>query len=80
LAQAVGRLGDLSMDDEGFRALVTIGEGRALEPARAQRWINAFKAIRWVVETEVGFALTSAGRKAWADAATERGRPRPNAK
>ena len=60
------------MDDEAFATLEAIGRSARLDAAEHQNWIKAFKAIRWVVETETGLALTPAGRQARDDLAAER--------
>ena len=60
------------MDDEGFHALEAIGESTGVELADHQRWVAAFKTIRWVVQTEAGLALTQAGRQARDEMAARR--------
>jgi hypothetical protein len=50
------------MDEEAYNALDAIG--RSADPAHAGRWIKAFADIRWIVHTEAGWTLTSAGRQA----------------
>jgi hypothetical protein len=60
------------MDDEAFVALEAIGRSQSLDEAGHQHWIKAFKAIRWVVQTEAGLALTTAGRQARDEMAAER--------
>ena len=65
------------MDDDAFRALNAIGERAQADQPLEERWIKAFKAIRWVVETQEGFVLTDAGRKARDEAAAGRRQARP---
>jgi hypothetical protein len=52
------------MDDEAYLALEAIDRSTSGAPAGHSRWIKAFKAIRWVVQTEAGLILTPAGRQA----------------
>ena len=65
------------MDDEAFVALEAIGRSQSLDEAGHQHWIKAFKAIRWVVQTEAGLALTSAGRQARDEMAAQRNGAEP---
>ena len=60
------------MDDEAFAVLEAIGRSGRTDSAEHQHWIKAFKAIRWVVQTEAGLALTPAGRRACDDRTAER--------
>lgn len=60
------------MDDEAFLALEAIGRSVGDNLSDHQRWIAAFKAIRWVVQTEAGLALTPAGRQARDEMAARR--------
>jgi hypothetical protein len=60
------------MNDEAFVTLEAIGRSASLDEAMHQHWIKAFKAIRWVVQTEAGLALTPAGRQARDEMATLR--------
>ena len=53
------------MDDEAYLAIEAIDRSASGNLAAGHsRWIKAFKAIRWVVQTESGLSLTSAGRQA----------------
>jgi len=74
LAGATGRAAARYMEFEAYLALDAIkrGDNAALEKHR--RWLDAFKAIRWIVYTDNGPALTEAGRHACADFATRRRR------
>ncbi len=58
------------MYDEAYLALDAICKGADL--AGREHWVTAFKAIRWAVETRDGVELTSAGRQAHEDMASER--------
>jgi len=60
------------MDDEAFQALESIARSTGVELADHQRWVGAFKAIRWVVQAEAGLALTPAGRQARDEMAAKR--------
>jgi len=60
------------MDDEAFLALEAIGQSTSDELTDHQRWVAAFKTIRWVVQTEAGLALTPAGRQARDEMAARR--------
>jgi len=60
------------MDDEAFQALEAIGRSTSADLVDHQRWVAAFKAIRWVVQTETGLALTQAGRQARDEMAARR--------
>jgi len=57
------------MNDEALLALETISQSPSGELAEFEHWIKAFKAIRWVVATQTGLALTPAGRQARDDMA-----------
>ena len=52
------------MDDEAYLALEAIDRSASEGLSGHSRWIEAFKAIRWVVQTEAGLILTPAGRQA----------------
>ena len=65
------------MDDEAFRVLSAIGDGAPADRPPEERWVKAFKAIRWVVETTNGVVLTDAGRKARDEAVVARRAARP---
>ena len=60
------------MDDRAYLALDAIGQSGRAEPPDLGRWIKAFQAIRWVVQTETGLALTPAGRQARDEMAARR--------
>ena len=59
------------MDEEAFVALEAIGQSGRAETEH-EPWVKAFKAIRWVVQTETGLALTPAGRVARDEIAARR--------
>jgi ribosomal protein S19E (S16A) len=52
------------MDEEAYLALEAIGRSASAGLAVHEHWIKAFEAIRWVIRTEDGLALTPAGRQA----------------
>jgi hypothetical protein len=52
------------MDREAYLMLDAIGRGGLGDMADRDRWIDAFKAIRWVVEGVDGPILTAEGRHA----------------
>jgi hypothetical protein len=52
------------MDREAYQVLEALGRGAHDELAGRERWIDAFKAIRWVVDSDKGPVLTSEGRHA----------------
>jgi hypothetical protein len=52
------------MDREAYQVLEALGRGAHGELAGRERWIDAFKTIRWVVESDNGPVLTSEGRHA----------------
>jgi hypothetical protein len=60
------------MDDEAFLALEAIGQSVDADLTDHQRWIAAFKVIRWIVQTETGVALTPEGRQALDEMAAKR--------
>ncbi len=69
-----------SMDADAFVVLEAIGRGGRADSPDSQRWIEAFKTIRWVVEGREGPILTSEGRRARDQMALERrSRPAPQA-
>jgi hypothetical protein len=52
------------MNDEAFAALEAVSRSGRIDSAEHQHWIQAFKTVRWVVQTGTGLALTPAGQKA----------------
>jgi hypothetical protein len=52
------------MDREAYQVLEALGRGAHDELAGRERWIDAFKTIRWVVDSDKGPVLTSEGRHA----------------
>ncbi|HEX4182696.1 MAG TPA: hypothetical protein VHY34_05520 [Caulobacteraceae bacterium] len=52
------------MDDEAYQVLDAICRSASIDPDGHVRWINAFKTIRWVVQTDSGLAVTPEGRQA----------------
>jgi len=52
------------MDREAYAALDAVGRGARTELAGRERWVQAFKTIRWVVESDSGPVLTAEGRHA----------------
>ncbi|HEX4179874.1 MAG TPA: hypothetical protein VHY32_03715 [Caulobacteraceae bacterium] len=60
------------MDDEAYAALEAVARSGDGDLSAHQRWIKAFKAIRWIVRTEAGLALTAAGRQARDEMAARR--------
>ena len=69
------------MDSQAFAVLEAISRGACAEGPDSQRWIDAFKTIRWVVEGREGPVLTPEGRLARDQIAMERrskvGAPKP---
>jgi hypothetical protein len=63
------------MNREAYQVLEALGRGAHDELAGRERWIDAFKAIRWVVESDKGPVLTSEGRQARDQLATDPGAP-----
>ena len=61
------------MDGEAYLALEAVDRSASGAPAGHSRWIEAFKAIRWVVQTEAGLILTPAGRQARDEMAAKQG-------
>ncbi|MDR3512772.1 MAG: hypothetical protein P4L73_14140 [Caulobacteraceae bacterium] len=64
------------MINEAFTVLDAIGNGDELERLRQEGWLEAFKAMRWAVETRDGPALTEAGRQALVQMQRDRKRVR----
>ena len=62
------------MINDAFHALDAIKAGRASELDGQTEWLDAFKTMRWAVETIEGPALTDAGEKALAEMRRDRGR------
>jgi hypothetical protein len=52
------------MDEEAYQVLDAICRSASIDPDDHARWINAFKTIRWVVQTNAGLAVTPEGRQA----------------
>jgi hypothetical protein len=52
------------MDEEAYQVLDAICRSASIDPDDHVRWINAFKTIRWVVQTNSGLAVTPEGRQA----------------
>jgi hypothetical protein len=50
------------MDEEAYKVLDAICRSKSIDPDDHARWINAFKTIRWVVQTSSGLAVTPEGR------------------
>jgi hypothetical protein len=67
------------MFNQAFAVLDAIAKGAEIDPDELQRWVDALKAIRWVVETDAGLVLTPAGRQARDDMASAQRRPEPPA-
>lgn len=61
-----------SKDADAFVVLEALGRGARAEGPDTQRWIEAFKTIRWVVESRDGPILTAEGRRARDQMALER--------
>jgi hypothetical protein len=57
---------------QAFAVLDAIGRGADVDPADRDKWVEALKTIRWVVETTGGLALTTEGRQARDEMAAER--------
>jgi hypothetical protein len=51
------------MNQEAYAVLDALGRGARGELAGRERWISAFKTIRWVVESDAGPVLTPEGRQ-----------------
>lgn len=64
------------MINDAYLVLDAIENGDELERLRAEGWLEAFKAMRWMVETRDGPALTQAGRQALAEMQRDRRRAR----
>lgn len=60
------------MEDEVFETLAQIHEGGSLGADASARWVQALRAISWIVETESGLMLTTAGQDALAQFKSER--------
>ncbi len=65
----------LSDKSDAFAVLDAIGRGETVEHPGDQRWIEAFKTVLWVVQTQDGLALTSEGHQARHDMALQRRNP-----
>jgi hypothetical protein len=61
------------MDHEAYHVLEALGRGAHAELAGRERWVEAFKTIRWAVEGVAGPMLTAEGRQARDQLAGERG-------
>ncbi|MBV9512299.1 MAG: hypothetical protein JO303_18670 [Caulobacteraceae bacterium] len=55
------------MDEDAFAMLAQIDQGADVRAQLRTRWLQALKAIRWIVETDKGLHLTTAGREALRD-------------
>jgi|HubBroStandDraft_4_1064222.scaffolds.fasta_scaffold72068_2 hypothetical protein len=60
------------MNEDAFAVLEAIGRGSRVEVADSERWVAAFKTIRWAVEGQNGPILTPEGRRARDQMALER--------
>lgn len=60
------------MINEAFLVLDAIKKGQPPRHPRQEHWLEAFKTMRWTVETLAGPALTDDGEKALADMRRER--------
>ncbi|HXQ10910.1 MAG TPA: hypothetical protein VN805_07920 [Caulobacteraceae bacterium] len=60
------------MNADAFAVLEAIGRGSRVELPDGERWIEAFKTIRWAVEGQNGPILTPEGRRARDQMALER--------
>jgi hypothetical protein len=60
------------MNADAFAVLEAISRGARADLADGERWIEAFKTIRWVVEGTNGPILTPEGRRARDQMALER--------
>jgi len=60
------------MYDEAYQALEAIRCGDHAKLAGRDRWLKAFRAIRWIIETDEGPALTDAGLQACDELALKR--------
>jgi hypothetical protein len=56
--------GRAHMYNDAYFVLDAIDRGAEINPSEKARWVEALKAIRWIVPTNGGFALTAAGRQA----------------
>ena len=64
------------MDADAFVVLEAVARGVRADGPDSDRWIEAFKTIRWVVEGLDGPMLTAEGRRARDEMALERrGKP-----
>jgi len=52
------------MDREAYEVLEALGRGAHDELVGRERWVDAFKTIRWAIESEKGPVLTAEGRHA----------------
>ncbi|HZC17863.1 MAG TPA: hypothetical protein VE309_13985 [Caulobacteraceae bacterium] len=53
-----------AMDREAYQVLEALGRGAHDELEGRERWVEAFKTIRWAVDTDIGPVLTAEGRHA----------------
>ncbi len=60
------------MNADAFAVLEAIGRGLRVELPDGERWVAAFKTIRWAVEGQNGPILTPEGRRARDQMALER--------
>jgi hypothetical protein len=60
------------MNADAFAVLEAIGRGSRVEAPDGERWVAAFKTIRWAVEGHHGPMLTPEGRRARDQMAIER--------
>jgi hypothetical protein len=54
----------IPMDREAYEVLEALGRGAHDELVGRERWVDAFKTIRWAIESEKGPVLTAEGRHA----------------
>ena len=60
------------MHADAFAVLEAISRGARADDPESQRWIEAFKTIRWAVDGREGPVLTAEGRRARDQMALER--------
>jgi hypothetical protein len=60
---------------EALSVLDAIARGEAAELSGCDHWIEAFKTVLWVVQTDDGLVLTSEGHQAHYEMASKRNKP-----
>jgi hypothetical protein len=60
------------MNDDAYQALQLIERGRTVELTGFERWVEAFRTMRWAAQTQDGWRLTGDGEEALRRATAER--------